>query len=344
MYDVIVVGAGPAGLYSARLLEKEFRVLVIEDDKEIGKPVQCSGLISRNLDSFIEIDHGFVENDIKGAVIHSGKNKIRLEKAGNVARVIDRGRFDSFLAKGLKSEIMLGSRVGSIEIRKDYVSVMAGKKEFRARMLLGCDGPNSVVRNHFGIKPHGILKGLIAITGEKDSSDFVEVWLDKELSPDGFLWKIPRGKSVEYGMVSDSASFHVMEKFFKLSPGGYEKRAGIIPIGLQKTHFPRTLLVGDAASQVKPWSGGGVVYGMTCARIASSVIKNAFEKGDFSEEFLKQYEDQWRKEIGRNITFGLMFREFYKDLNQEGVEKFIGKVKYKGIKSIDMDFPIGILD
>jgi geranylgeranyl reductase family protein len=344
MYDVIVVGAGPAGLYSTRLIEKEFRVLVIEEDKEIGKPVQCSGLISRNLDRFIEIDHDFVENDIKGAMIHSGKNKIMMEKPGNVAMVIDRGKLDSFLAKGLESEIMLGSRVGSIDIRKDHVSVTVDNNEFRSKMLLGCDGPNSIVRNHFGIKPHEILKGLIAITKEEDKSDFVEIWLDKGLVPDGFMWKIPRGKSIEYGMVSNNSSFQDIENFFKLNPDSYEKRAGIIPIGLQKTYFPRTLLVGDAASQVKPWSGGGVVYGMTCARIASGVMKTAFERGDFSEGFLKRYEDEWKKEIGRNITFGLMFREFYKDLDQKGVERFIEKLRDRDIKRIDMDFPIGILD
>ena len=67
-------------------------------------------------------------------------------------------------------------------------------------------------------------------------------------------------------------------------------------MGFQKTFFPRTLLVGDAASQVKPWSGGGVIYGFTCAGIAADVIKKAIEENNFSEEFLEEYEIRWKRE------------------------------------------------
>lgn len=338
MYDVIVVGAGPSGLYSTRLLEKSLKVLVLEEHKEIGKPIQCSGLISNNLENFVKIDRGFVENEIKGAILHSQKNEIKLEKPGGVARVIDRGKFDAFLAKDLKSEIMLSSGVRRVDVKKDFVSVETNGKEFRSRILLGCDGPNSFVRNHFGVKPGEIIRGLIAITRENDDSDFVELWFDKTLLPDGFFWKIPRGESVEYGMLSRDAEFKSLERFFKLKD--YEKRAGVIPIGLQKTYFHRTLLVGDAAGQVKPWSGGGVVYGLTCAGIASDVIKKAFLSKDFSEEFLNQYETLWRKEIGKSITLGLMFREFYKDLDKEGLEKLFEKLKGKSLNELDMDFPI----
>ncbi|UCD06851.1 MAG: NAD(P)/FAD-dependent oxidoreductase, partial [Candidatus Aenigmatarchaeota archaeon] len=153
MYDVIVVGAGPSGLYSARLLEKSLRVLVLEEHKRIGEPVQCSGLISKNLENFVRIDNGFVENEVRGAVLHFPKSELKLEKSGGAAYVIDRGKFDMFLAKGLKSEVMLNSKVRGIEIRKDFVSVNIKGKEFRSKILLGCDGPNSLIRNHFGVRP-----------------------------------------------------------------------------------------------------------------------------------------------------------------------------------------------
>lgn len=342
-YDVIVVGAGPAGLYSTRLLEKRFNVLVLEEDKEIGKPIQCSGLVSKNLDNFVKVDGDCIENEIKGAIFHSKNSEFRLEKSASIARVIDRNRFDSSLARGLKSNILTGTMVTGIEIGEDGVKVKAepGGKEFVSRMVLGCDGPNSIVRNHFGVRPAEIIRGLIAITKEKDSSGLVELWFDKELLDDGFFWKIPRGESVEYGMLSKDADFAKLEKFFtsKLKGKSYERRAGMIPIGIQKTYFPRTLLVGDSACQVKPWSGGGVVYGMICAGIASDVVSKAFGSKDFSEDFLKQYEDRWKKEIGRSITMGLMFREFLKDIDNQGIEKIFDKIKKKGIDNLNMDFP-----
>lgn len=341
MYDVIVVGAGPSGLYSTKLLEKSLRVLVIEEHKRIGEPVQCSGLISKNLENFIRIDKCFVENEVRGAILHSPKSELKLEKLGGAAYVIDRGKLDMFLAKDLKSEVMLNSKVRWVDIRKDFVSVKIRGKEFRSKVLLGCDGPNSLIRNHFRVRPRETVRGLIAITGERNDSDFVELWFDKGLISDGFFWKIPRGEYVEYGMLSMDAKFQDLEKFFRLK--SYKKRAGLIPIGLQKTYFPRTLLVGDAAGQVKPWSGGGVIYGLTCAGIASDVVKKAFGEKNFSEEFLSQYETRWKKEIGKNITLGLMFREFYKDLDSEGLEKFFKTLKRKSLDDLDMDFPIGII-
>lgn len=344
MYDVIIVGAGPSGLYSANLLEKDFSVLVIEEDSKIGRPVQCSGLISNNLGKLVSIDRSFIEHEVKGAIFHYGKDEgssIRMEKQGRMAYVIDRGRFDLHLSERVSSDIMLDSRVSGIRIGRDSASVRIGGKEIKSRMLLGCDGPNSVVRNHFKAKPKEILKGLIAITKKRDASRFVEMWFDKDMATDGFLWRIPRGRNTEYGMLSDSASFRSLQGFFKLRE--FEKRAGLIPIGLQKTHFPRTLLVGDSASQVKPWSGGGVIYGLKCARIACNVVRDAFGQDDFSESFLRSYEDMWRSEIGRQIKFGLIFREMYRDMGKEDVGRFFEKLGKGGSVDMNMDFPVGFL-
>lgn len=338
MYDTVVIGGGPSGLYSAKLLEKRFKILVIEEHKEIGKPVQCSGLISRNIEDFVKIDKDFVENEVKGAIIHSQKKEIKLMKPDKAAYVIDRKGFDKSLAKGLKSEIMFNTRVMGIDIASEHATVKTNGKEIKTKMILGCDGPNSVVRNHFGVKPRETLKGLIAITSQRNDSDFVELWFDKGSNPDGFFWKIPRGGKTEYGMLSEKSTFNAIEKFFKIK--NYEKRAGMIPIGLQKTHFPRTLLVGDSAGQVKPWSGGGVVYGLTCAKIASDVVKKAFDANDFSEAFLEQYETRWIREIGKNINLGLMFREFYKDMDSDGVERFFEKLRNRDMNEFDMDFPV----
>jgi digeranylgeranylglycerophospholipid reductase len=341
MHDVIVVGAGPAGLYSAGLLEKSLDVLVLEEHKEIGRPVQCSGLVSANLKDFIRIDRGFVENEIRGAILHSGGDEIKVEKKESSAFVINRERFDRYLARDMESEILKGMEVDRIDIREGYVSVRSGRREFRSSMILGCDGPGSFVRNHFGVRPREVLRGVIGITGEKNGSGFVELWFDKSSLPDGFFWRIPRGETTEYGMLSGNAGFGELERFFRLKD--YRKRAGLIPVGFHKTYFPGTLLVGDAASQVKPWSGGGIIYGLTCAGIAAGVVGEAFERGDFSEGFLKRYETLWREKLGKNITLGLMFREFYRELDSRGLEDFFRALGKKELKGIDMDFPLGFI-
>ena len=338
MHDIIIVGAGPAGLYSAGLLEDSFSVLEAEEHAKIGEPIQCSGLISTNIEKFLDIDESMIEYRVKGAVLHSGGKDMVLRKPGNAAFVIDRSRFDKHLRKGVSSEIMMKTRVNDIEIKGDHVIVRAGGKNLKSRVLLGCDGPSSVVRRCIGSGPREIVKGIIAITREPDSSDFVELWFDKEKVTDGFFWRIPRGTSTEYGMLSAGADFKQLEAFFSIKE--YERRAGIIPMGFQKTFFPRTLLIGDSASQVKPWSGGGVIYGLTCARVAERVIREAFRRNDFSEDFLRTYEEGWKREIGRNISFGMMFRELYKDMDNRDISRLFEKAGKKDMNWMDMDFPM----
>jgi len=111
-------------------------------------------------------------------------------------------------------------------------------------------------------------------------------------------------------------------------------------LGLIKTNFPRTLLVGEAACQVKPWSCGGIIYGFTCAKIARDVVFEAFKKKDFSEDFLGKYDETWKAEIGKNISIGIGLREMLKDMNNEKLDNLFRKLNsMEVIQRMDMDFP-----
>ena len=349
MYDVIIVGAGPIGLYTAKLCEeKGIKALVLEEDEAIGKPDHCSGLISTNLNDFVKIDKSWIDHKVNGAVIYSGgKNKsgISLKKPTTAAYVINREMFDHHLSRGLKSKIIMKSKVFSVKINNDFAEVFTdgteGSTSHRAKLVIGCDGVNSIVAKQLGSRPNEFVKGIILLTKEKNTDDFVEMWFDKNSTKDGFLWKIPRGKTTEYGMMSSDANFAELEKYFKIKPSVILKRkASMIPIGPRKTYFNRAILIGDAAAQVKPWSGGGVVYGLTCAKIAVDVIKDALQKNDFSENALEIYENRWKNAIGKNIVAGLMFREFYKESSPEEIEKIFNLMKKCNINFLDMDFPV----
>ena len=341
MHDLIIVGAGPAGLYTAKLCsESGIKTLVLEEHDEIGNPDHCSGLISTNIEKFVKIDESWVENRVKGAVVHFMNNRLELKKDNVAAYVINRTKFDKSLSKDLKARILTGSRVTGINFSEGCAEVKTQKGSYKCRMIAGCDGTNSVVARNLGSSPKERLNGIIAITGEKNSGDFVELWFDKKLAGDGFIWKIPRGKTTEYGMMSSGARFKTLESFFNLKPG-YDRKASVIPIGPTKTFFKRALLIGDAAAQVKPWSGGGVVYSLTCARIAADVIKESFGKNDFSEAALERYEKEWVAKVGKNITAGLMFRELYKESDEKELDyMFRSAQKISGINKLDMDFPL----
>jgi digeranylgeranylglycerophospholipid reductase len=336
MHDIVVCGGGPVGLYSARLLEERgFRVAAIEEHGRIGLPNHCSGLVSRRLEKFVPLDD-FIEHEVRGAIIHSPRKSVKLEKRRTAAYVIDRERFDKSLAKGMKSEMIFGTKVGSVDFHGDFLEVNTDKGTFKSKALLGCDGANSVIRRQIGSRPGKLLNGIIAIESREDFSDYVELFFDRERLGDGFFWKIPRGATAEYGMMGSMVSFDQLERFFGIRD--YEKRGGVINTGFCRTYSERTLLVGDAACQVKPWSGGGVIYGLTCARIAADTVTRAFERNDFSREFMRSYEREWRKAIGKQIRLGMLFWNAYSRIQNRHIDAALSLVGKTGLMNLlDMD-------
>jgi digeranylgeranylglycerophospholipid reductase len=339
MFDVVVVGGGPIGLYTTKLCEDlGYRVVVLEEHKKIGDPLQCSGLISRNIERFFPDikEWNVVDNEVDSAIIHSPKNEFILKKK-NAAYVINRSKFDEKLESMVKSKILFGCKARSVVVRKDCVEVNTDKGKVEGRLVTGCDGPNSVVAKGLCVKPREMIKGLMGIVNEKGNSKNVDLYFDKSSLKDGFFWKIPRGGKIEYGVLGKNVKFGDLEKFFGIKR--YDRFAGLIPVGpVKKSYFDRILLIGDAAGQVKPWSGGGVIYGLTSARIASSVIERAFGKNDFSERVLKEYETLWRARIGKQIGFGLFLRRILKAVNNAQLEMLFKTGKMMDFGWMNMDF------
>jgi len=333
MFDVTVIGAGPVGLYTAHLLEDMgYKVLVIEEDREIGKPLKCSGLISRNVEKFFpDIETwNVIENKIDAAVFHSKRSELTLKKA-KAAYVINRALFDRKISDLVKSEIRLGCRAEKIKVVGDHAKISTSKGGVECGMAVVCDGPNSMLRRA------RVAKGLIAIVNKPDDSSHVDLYFDKRTLSDGFFWRIPRGRTTEYGAWGRHVKFADIEKFFGIK--NYEKFAGLIPIGpAKKTYSERVLMIGSSAGQVKPWSGGGVIYGLTCAEIAAKTIEKAFRFNDFSEAVLSEYERLWNKKIGRQIRLGLLFRKFLETSSDFQLDVAFRTGKIFNYSWMDMDF------
>lgn len=345
MHDLAVIGAGPVGSYLASLCARSMDVIVLEEDKEAGKKA-CSGLVSPRLIDMLPPSvkkPGLVQHTVKGAAIHFMGKVFEFRKSCTAAYILERDVLDKRMADHAEAsgaDVRFGERVLHIAPSHEKMLIKCARRQFESKIVAGCDGARSVTAKSIGSKPAELLNGLIVYVEKEDYSDNVELWFDKSLVKDGFFWRIPRGKETEFGCMGHGLSFPVLEKFFRIGKAKIiGKEAAPVPIGLCKTYGKRTVLVGDSACQTKPWSGGGLTYGMLAAKDASGVISNAIRKNDFHG--LSLYEDLWKKRLLRDIKTGLVVREFYKDLDLNGLSGIIERaesLKHEG-DSIDFDFP-----
>jgi len=123
----------------------------------------------------------------------------------------------------------------------------------------------------------------------------------------------------------------------KLSYGG-------IPLKpLARTCSERLVVVGDAAGQVKPTSGGGIYYGLLCADIAVNTLHQALEGDDLSAKSLAKYERGWRRRLGQELKIGYWARRLFERLGDRQIDRMFDIVKANGIdeallKAKDLSF------
>jgi len=338
MRDVIVVGAGPAGSrYARRAAQDGLDVLVFEQGR-IGEPLACSGHVSTDVLEFVPEDERekLLQNEIRGARFSPGgpdSPAYPFYKDEVVSQVIDRVGLDLVLAEAASdagATVRDGHTVTDVSEHDDHVAVTVkgtdGIETHRSRLLAGCDGPQSRVRGAVGLAdPDELLHGVLGFDPEPDDGDFVNVHLTV---PRFFAWRIPRGSAgVEYGLAAPPGE-SVSERFDALTDAygvEIERRcSGLIPVGPPGSiTTDRVFLLGDAAAQTKPFTGGGIRYGMTAADHAAQAV-DPTDPGTLSD-----YEDAWRSDLGREIRLGAWVRRAYslpEAIQRVGLRVLSGKI------------------
>ena len=254
-------------------------------------------------------------------------------KDEQVSNVIDRVGLDRELADAAReagADLREEHTVLGVAERADHVEVEVrgsdGVETHRARMVAGCDGPKSRVRRDVGLpEPGELLHGVLGFTDEADDDDFVDVHLSV---PRFFAWRIPRGEGgVEYGLAVPPGG-DVRERFeaFTAAYGVETDRrcSGLIPVGPPDTvTSDRAFLVGDAAAQTKPFTGGGIRYGMTAADHAARTV-DPTDPGTLAD-----YERAWREDLAREIRLGHWVRRAYslpEPVQRAGLWTFSGEI------------------
>ncbi|WP_266075105.1 geranylgeranyl reductase family protein [Haladaptatus caseinilyticus] len=348
MYDFVVVGAGPAGSRFARRAADAGRDVLVLERGEVGTPLACSGHVSTDIWEFIPDgarDH-LLQNEIYGARFHVGgprSSEHPFYKDEVISNVIDRVGLDRVLARAARdagADVREEHSVTDVAEHGNFVDVTAntpdGTETFRGKMVVGCDGPVSRVRRELGLpEPAEKLQGVLGFAPKAHGGNFVDVHLT---APKFFAWRIPRGDAgVEYGLAappgrSARALFDEFTADYDVETN--EFCAGMIPIGPPASVTAhRGFLIGDAAAQTKPFTGGGILYGMTSADHAVRTI-DPDDPGTLAD-----YERAWRKELKNEIRLGHWVRRAYslpKPIQTVGLRTMSGEI------GVHMDRPTSL--
>jgi len=367
-YDIAIAGGGPVGCFVAEQLASNGRhVAVFEEHSSIGEPVHCAGLVTKRVFDISKCSQaGIVQNKIYGAVIHCPAGSMLTiggEKTHGL--VINRQRFDETLSQNAQTagvDLVTGCKVVAAKKQESYITLRIQQNgqtlPVRCNILIGADGPHSNIRKIFGF-PHPIemLQGIGAeLSDTALDPRFVHIFVGRNIAPGFFAWVIPtntQGTTARIGLCITKRSDHSLQHYFTtllqhplLEGTTMMKRfGGAIPLGpLKKTVDDHVMLVGDAAAQVKPTSGGGIYPGLFCATQCAIVAEEALQKQQFDGEFLKHYHRKWAKEIGRELYLGMRFRKIFTSLTDEQLNKYLKKLNNKKTIEIinthgDIDFP-----
>ena len=372
-YDVIVVGAGPGGSIAAKTCaEGGLDVLLIEKRQEIGDPVRCAeGLSREGLKRHIEPDNRWIAAEIKGSkIIAPDGTEIKLSEntsSQKTGYTLERKVFDRALAQQAASagaEVMVKTRAtGLLHLNGAVTGIkamhMGETHEIKANIVIGADGVESKIGRWGGIdttmKPADIETGAQFLVSNIDAGEYSKFYMGGEYAPGGYLWLFPKGENtanVGLGILGSNSekgkALSLLRKFMKNHmPDAriLEMVVGGVPVGgpVKQTASDGLLLVGDAARQSDPLTGGGIINAMDAGKIAGEVCIKASREEDYSINTLQAYEDRWRATIGKNISKSLKVKNILLKFTDEQLNQLAHSLKSEDVSKMALPAMLRVL-
>ena len=335
-YDVVVVGAGPAGATAAKCCADHGLSVALIEKETFPRDKPCGGgLPTRVLKRFPYIEP-FIDAISYGSVTHSSSLRYQLDFVRDKPLVytVLRSQFDhqlALLAQSSGATLIQGTPVTALTNHDDYVIVgLNNKKSIKATMVIGCDGMRSMVAEQTQLA-HKTPNYCICIMQEepitaKEMTKYfsknrkIHLFI-KTQGIAGYGWIFPKKTMVNVGFGEfESAVDHAISKpnfnevysqyiemlktnnflppSFPIEP----TKGATIPIfPLKTTYTDKILLCGDAAGFINPITGEGIYYAMTSAELAADVAVQAIQNNTTSASFLEHYQHRWKQEFGEDL-------------------------------------------
>jgi digeranylgeranylglycerophospholipid reductase len=358
-YDAIIVGGGPAGSVTARFAaENGAKVLIIERRAEIGVPVLCGEGISQKIDQFKVLEgKRWIAAKMNGARIFSPngtKVTLSAEYAGNeTGYVVYRDIFDQELARGAAqkgAEIMLNTCAINLLKKDGKIKGITARHfdetiEMEANIVVGADGVESRVGKWAGIqttlKPYDLETCVQYTLSNIDwDSPYCDFFLGKHIAPGGYIWVFPKGKDVAnvgIGILASQSesgkALKFLDKFIASRPELKKGEPLRVITGADPVAEPiqsvkdNLLLVGDAARQVDPITGGGLTHAIEAGKYAGETIAKAVDKQRFDNQTLSEYETRWKDAFGKKLHRNYIAKEIMLDMEDKTLDMLADSLK-----------------
>jgi len=347
-YDVIVVGGGPAGSMAAMEIAKaNYSVCVLEKTRDIGYPVRCGEAIGfTGLNQFVKPKDSWIASNIKAVNLISPNNiDVKIRFNHETGYILNRRVFDyelSNIAVKEGAKIYTKAYVHDLIIEDNFikgvkVNYLGEEKEIKSKIVIGADGIESRVGRWGGIKTTVKMKDMESCIKHNECE--MTMYVGKEYAPGGYLWVFPKGNSMANIGIGISGKYS-RERSAKDYLDDFLRKnypdvsilttvcGGVIcDKPLSKPVNNGLMLVGDAAHQTNPMTGGGIASGMKGGQIAGIVASEALLASNFHSDFLMKYPNRMFKEFGNNYTKLYKIKETINNLSDKDLNDIALSVK-----------------
>jgi digeranylgeranylglycerophospholipid reductase len=354
-YDIVIVGAGPAGLFAAKEAMKEnLRVLVVDRKQEIGCPKRCAeGLSLRWFKKLgIEPKKEWAVQEIKGAELYAPNGKsIKMKSDEIEGYVLERKIFEKELAievVKLGAKIMLKNQVIEAKRKNGIVELTIEenkeKKKVTCNIVVACDGVDSMTSKMLGLNTKLDLKEtdsgyqyeMTGISGYDEN--LLHLFFGTDVAPRGYVWIFPKrdgtaNVGIGIGAYEKETAKYYLDKWIKEQEGIkngsiIEVNAGIIPVGgfLEKMEADNLIVAGDAGHMVDPIHGGGIGIALEGGKLAGKYAAKAIKEKKYSAKDLENYTKEWYELSGNDLKRRLKGRHLLEKLTNEDFDYLVGSI------------------